>query len=138
MCVYVCVCESSLGVLLFHNFDLMIIIIEWSCQSDTQLLLQFMKKSRNFGFFEVIDDNTSIVYDHDIYLMEDYIAKVGDTVSFFILSNDKQKFLVTHVKECIWPIVCFELKFSRQNHSLIFFGIFKQKIIGLAIFVGFL
>jgi len=64
------------------------------------------KKSRNFRFFEVIEDNTSIVYDHDIYfhssyLMEDYIAKVGDTVSFFSSYNDKQKFLVIHVKECI-------------------------------------
>ena len=38
-----------------------------------------MKKGRNFGFIEVIDDNTSFVYDNDIYfhssyLMEDYIA----------------------------------------------------------------
>ena len=67
------------------------------------------KKGRNFGFIEVIDDNTSFVYDDDIYfhssyLMEDYIAKVGDMVSFFILYNDKQKPVATHVKKCIRPI----------------------------------
>ena len=68
-----------------------------------------IKKGRNFGFIEVIDDNTSFVYDNDIYfhssyLMEDYIAQVGDMVSFFILYNDKQKPVATHVKKCIRPI----------------------------------
>ena len=32
-----------------------------------------MKKGRNFGFIEVIDDNTSFVYDNDIYFHSSYL-----------------------------------------------------------------
>ena len=48
-------CEISVGVLLFHNFDFVIIIIESLCQFDTQVLLLKSKKdeiSGSSGSFE--------------------------------------------------------------------------------------